>query len=409
MSPRARAGNAVKVVKETSDVGSDESLVRSLAAWFEVNARDLPWRRLGREPKSGAAARAAQRDPYKSLVSELMLQQTQVWRVVPKFNEFIERFPTVQALAAASEDRVLAAWTGLGYYRRAKLLHAAAKEIVERHAGRVPEMAIELTTLPGVGRYTAGAIASIVFGTPEPIVDGNVSRVLMRVRGKDLASDDPEAVRWAWAQASGLVAIAGQLDVAQASTPKNSSIVSRFNEGLMELGATVCTPEGPRCLYCPWRDVCVARAAGTQDRIPRAKSAAKRQAIVYATVVVRDDRGRMLMERRPQTGLWAGLWQTPTLESGSGGAAKAVPTAAAMARWIGLPGDKKPKAQKKSSIRRTDEFVFHTTHREVRFVVFEALTTDPASLLSDSRRWCEQAELADMALSSPMRRILGLP
>ncbi|MFG0315432.1 MAG: A/G-specific adenine glycosylase, partial [Phycisphaerales bacterium] len=199
----------------------DAALTRALEAWFRASARELPWR-------------TDTRDPYRSLVSELMLQQTQVSRVIEKFGPFLERFPTVEALAAAPEDDVLAAWSGLGYYRRARLLHACAKAIVEHHDGVVPDSLDDLLELPGIGRYTAGAIASMVFGQRAPIVDGNVARVLLRVHNKPVPQTEKTTIDWAWQRAEELVGACDDPAV--------------FNEAMMELGATVCVPKGPRCL-----------------------------------------------------------------------------------------------------------------------------------------------------------------
>lgn len=229
-----------------------------------------------------------------------MLQQTQVSRVLERFDAFVARFPDVGALARAGEDEVLAMWAGLGYYRRARLLHAAAKATVEEFGGEVPRTVEGLRRLPGVGRYTAGAIASICFGAPEAIVDGNVSRVLLRVHGRPLASDDPRAVSWCWARAGALA--------------RATRTPGEVNEGLMELGATVCTPRGPRCSVCPLKGVCVARRMGKEEEIPGAKRAAGRARMVQRVVVVRDGRGRVLMERRPMGGLWGGLWQPVEVE-----------------------------------------------------------------------------------------------
>jgi len=189
------------------------------------------------------------RDPYFSLVSELMLQQTQVARVIEKFTEFVGRFPTVEALARADEGGVLAVWSGLGYYRRARHLHRAAREIVARFEGRVPTTVEELMTLPGVGRYTAGAVASMVFGRAEPLVDGNVARVLVRIEGRECSA--AEGVAWAWERAGELVRIA---EAPKGQSAKRSLLgPGVFNEGLMELGAVVCVPRGPRCGVCPVR------------------------------------------------------------------------------------------------------------------------------------------------------------
>lgn len=275
-----------------------DAMARDLEHWFSRNARELPWR-------------TTPRDPWCSLVAEAMLQQTQVSRVAGEgpgtepgaFARFVARFPTPAALASADEAEVMALWAGLGYYRRARHLHAAARAIVERHGGRVPDDPAALRALPGVGRYTAGAIASIVFGRREPIVDGNVRRVLLRVAGNDADPASRDTETWAWAEAARFVAA--------------SARPGAFNEGLMELGATVClpAPASPRCEACPWARACRARALGLEDRIPRAKRPPRRGVLHLLVVVVRDGRGRLLLERRGPGGLWPGLWQPPTLES----------------------------------------------------------------------------------------------
>ena len=201
--------------------------VRLLCQWFRRNARDLPWRQ--RQHRSG----------YGALVAESMLQQTQVARVIESYKAFMRRVPTVKALAAADEQEVLTMWRGLGYYRRARNLHRAAKVVINDYGGRMPATANQLRHLPGVGRYTAGAIASIVHHQREPIVDGNVRRVLARWFAKK-SDDNSQGDRWAWSKATQLVAIAPNPGV--------------FNEALMELGATICTP--PRSRHHPqWQSV----------------------------------------------------------------------------------------------------------------------------------------------------------
>ncbi|MGA8762354.1 MAG: A/G-specific adenine glycosylase, partial [Candidatus Sulfotelmatobacter sp.] len=195
---------------------------KSILAWYDAHARNLPWR--------------ANRDPYRVWFSEIMLQQTRVAAVIEHYQEFLRRFPTVEKLAAAREASVLAAWSGLGYYRRARLLHAAAKVIVRKHGGKFPATAEELKALPGIGRYTAAAIASIAFNQPVSVVDGNVERVLQRVSGKRLAGEE------LWETAERLLERKRSGD---------------FNQAMMELGATVCTPRAPACLTCPVMDFCV--------------------------------------------------------------------------------------------------------------------------------------------------------
>lgn len=304
---------------------NDPSLTRELEAWFSANARDLPWR-------------TPHRDPYRSLVSELMLQQTQVARVIEKYEPFLERFPTVQDLARASEDDVLAAWSGLGYYRRARLLHACAKAIVEQHGGVVPESLDELLALPGIGRYTAGAIASMVFGQRVPIVDGNVTRVLLRVHNRDEPQAARPTVDWAWMRAEQLVGCCDQPAV--------------FNEAMMELGATVCVPKGPKCLRCPISDQCQSLAAGTTESIPIPKPRAKQKRLYCASVIMRDG-DSVHLEQRPGSGMWAGMYQLPTLERDD---------------RAFEPGELLPMGVEQA--KHLETFTHVTTHRIVEFSIY---------------------------------------
>lgn len=352
-------------------------IVRSLTRWFARSARDLPWRR---EPMPG------RRDPWASLVSELMLQQTQVARVLEKFPEFMARFPTPTHLARADEHDVLAAWSGLGYYRRARLLHAAAKAIVEQFGGAVPANPDDLRTLPGVGRYTAGAVASIVFGLGEPIVDGNVSRVLLRLRG--LEQSPADAADWCWEEATALALAAGRH-------------VGAFNEGLMELGALVCTPRTPSCGQCPLAGGCEAFARGLTDRIPAPKRPAARKGLTAHSVVVLSPGGKVLVERRPAKGLWAGMWQTPTLEVPRDASDEAPLFQHPPADLLSLLG--LGFASLESSPPTT--FSHATTHRDVLFVVWHARCARAAAAGKD-RSWISPADVAGLALANPQRRII---
>jgi A/G-specific adenine glycosylase len=277
---------------------------RHLVRWYRVHRRDLPWR----TPLSGRSARAAVLDPYHVLVSEAMLQQTQVATVIPYFKRFIERFPTLAALAASNEEEVLRQWQGLGYYSRARNLRRCAIAIMSDHFGEIPDHPIQLRTLPGVGRYTAGAIASIAFGKRAPILDGNVARVLCRI---DKITADPQETETAeilWARAADLLPRVGRTD----------SRMGDFNSALMELGATVCTPRNPKCLICPVRDHCEAFAAGVQESIPLRKKARPTPLLKRWTWCIRHG-DRWLIEQRPAKGRWAGMWQFVTRESDDAG------------------------------------------------------------------------------------------
>jgi A/G-specific adenine glycosylase len=227
-----------------------------------------------------------------------MLQQTRVETAIPYYLRFVERFPTVAALAAAEEESVLAAWSGLGYYRRARALRSAAREIVERHGGAFPSTVAGLLDLPGVGPYTAGAVASIAFGRQEALVDGNVVRVLSRLLGLggDLGSGKGREEVWSLARS-----------LVPAEDPGD------WNQALMELGALVCTPREPRCDRCPVAKRCVARLEGRVEELPR-RLVRPKSIKVEVVVLAASKRGRWLLERRPAMGRMAGMWQMPTVE-----------------------------------------------------------------------------------------------
>jgi A/G-specific adenine glycosylase len=364
----------------------DAAIVGTLVAWFERHRRELPWR--SHDQATGG------RDPYRVLVSEVMLQQTQVARVVEKFAGFLDTFPDVHALASAPEERVLAAWTGLGYYRRARLLHAASKVIVADFQGSMPRSIEELRSLPGVGVYTAGAIASLALGQAEALVDTNVSRVLMRIGGVDARVADRDTQAWVWTQARRLVLVAAELPPSSRGEPGSAA----WNEGLMELGALVCTARSPACGVCPLRARCAAHAAGVQHQIPRAKETAARGAIVHVCVVVRDRSGRLLLEQRGHEGLWGGLWQVPTLELKSEQRVPGGGGVAALVKRLALPAGRATRGV-------TQDFVFKTTHRDVRFVV-RGWTVDRRIARATRGRWCTLAEALKLGMSSPMRRIV---
>ncbi len=247
------------------------ALRRRLSAWYALARRDLPWR--------------ATRDPYAVWVSEVMLQQTTVAAATPYWSRFLERFPDVASLAAAPEEDVLRAWSGLGYYRRAKNMHVAAREIVERHGGRMPRGSRALRELPGIGAYTSAAIASICHGEPAAVVDGNVLRVLARL---ELVEGNVARRR-----ARGLIErLADELlDPAQPGD---------HNQAVMELGATVCRPREPDCPVCPWRSLCRARREGAVETVPRMPERAAPIRVLDAIAIVRGPRGTVLLKRVPE-------------------------------------------------------------------------------------------------------------
>jgi A/G-specific adenine glycosylase len=348
-----------------STAARDRKIVDRLVHWFDRNSRALPWRNLTR------------RDAYHALVSEAMLQQTQVSRVLESFDKFIARFPTIEALAKAREQSVLAAWSGLGYYRRARSLHRAAQQIVAEHQGVVPTDVESLRSLPGVGRYTAGAISSIVFNHAEPIVDGNVARVLLRLEGETIDPSTRAGDDWLWSRASSLVKRA-------AAAP--DSPVGPFNEGLMELGALVCKPAGPTCSMCPLSSLCRSRRLNLTDVIPKPKAAARRQTVHHACVLLENKAGRRLVTRRLDDGLWARMWQPPTLES-----SKRQLTRRDVEEWVG------------ASVEQIAHFDHVTSHRLVRFSVWRSAQAESPSLEGS---WRTPGQIANLALSNPHRRIL---
>lgn len=275
--------------RKTAPAGSAAG---QLLAWFDRHRRDLPWRKDG--------------DPYRVWLSEIMLQQTRVETVIPFYQAFLARFPTVVDLAEAPIDAVLSAWSGLGYYRRARLLHRAAQEVAAR-GGAFPESVSELRKLPGIGSYTAAAVASICFGVATPVLDGNVERVLAR-RLAEAGDTKSAAVR------RGLLAEAAEL--LDPERPGDS------NQAMMELGATVCLPKNPRCLLCPIAEGCRALARGEADLYPRGRAERRIEEVPIVALLVEDERGRTLMFRRPDdSSLLAGLWEIPWVEGGSNGAA----------------------------------------------------------------------------------------
>lgn len=256
-----------------------------LITWYEANKRTLPWRESS--------------NPYYIWISEIMLQQTKVDTVIDYFNRFIAAFPTVEDLASAEEQTVLKMWEGLGYYSRARNIHHAAKEVVARYAGELPDEPKLLGTLKGIGPYTQGAVSSIAFGLPEPAVDGNVMRVLSRVlHMTDNISEAKTRKRF-------------EKIVRELISHENPS---SFNQGLMELGAMVCSPRKPACLPCPVREICRGYEAGVAEALPVKSKAKKQKEIAYDVLVIRDNKGRVAIEQRPDKGLLANMWQFPMVE-----------------------------------------------------------------------------------------------
>ncbi|NTV58177.1 MAG: A/G-specific adenine glycosylase [Deltaproteobacteria bacterium] len=267
---------------------SQPPITSKLLRWYARHSRDLPWRHT--------------RDPYSIWISEIMLQQTQVETVIPYYLRFLRRFTSVRALAEARTDEVLKMWENLGYYSRARNLHAAAKEIVARWGGRLPQNRKDLLALSGVGEYTASAILSIAFALPVAAIDGNVSRVISRLFALPSPLGSPESRKQV-------------LDLANHLLSKKHP--GAFNQAIMDLGATVCTPRAPSCLSCPLRDLCKAKDLELQEQLPVTK---KRPALSHKHVtaaILLDRKKRVLVVQRPASGLLGGLWKFPGGERGA--------------------------------------------------------------------------------------------
>lgn len=256
-----------------------------LLTWYEQNKRDLPWRKT--------------KNPYSIWVSEIMLQQTKVDTVISYYEEFMNCYPTIFDLAAAEEQEVLKRWEGLGYYSRARNLHEAAREVVATYGGEMPEDPKTLGTLKGIGPYTQGAISSIAYQLPEPAVDGNVMRVLSRI----LLIEDNISEQRTRKRFEQIVR-----DIISKEDP------SSFNQGLMELGALICTPKSPACLHCPVQTDCRAFEKGMEQKLPVKLKKKKQKEVSYIVLLIRNDKGEIAIEQRPSEGLLANMWQFPMME-----------------------------------------------------------------------------------------------
>jgi A/G-specific adenine glycosylase len=254
---------------------------KNLIEWFIKNQRDLPWRKTY--------------DPYQVWISEIMLQQTQVKTALPYFDRWMRALPDIESVANAHEDKILKLWEGLGYYSRARNLQKAAKMIVEKHGGLFPNEFEDILELPGIGRYSAGAIASIGFNQNWPVVDGNVIRVLARLSGFGENTRLPKNVKWFWNWAEKLI-------------PKSQARF--FNQGMMELGALVCSPKNPKCGECPLKGKCVADQKSIAESLPNRGESQTKIAIRVTCAVIRNN-GKIFIQKRPNKGLMGGLWEFP--------------------------------------------------------------------------------------------------
>jgi A/G-specific adenine glycosylase len=322
-------------------------------------------------------------DPYRVWLSEIMLQQTQVVTVLDYFPRFLARLPDVRSLADAPADVVLGLWSGLGYYSRARNLHKCAQKVMADFGGEFPRSAEQLATLPGIGRSTAAAIASFCFGERAAILDANVKRVLTRVMayGADLAR--PANERALWEVATDLLPLG--------DTETLGRLMPRYTQGLMDLGATVCVPRQPLCLLCPVADVCAARAEGKPEAYPVKTKTLKRSAESWWLLLLRDSRGRVLLQRRPERGIWAGLYSVPVFADRA--ALDAEISRHAGARPHDLP-----------------VFLHVLTHKDLH--LHPVLAELPGVLQEDGAEqdgtwWATAADWADLGLPTPVRRLLG--
>ena len=343
---------------------------RRLLKWYQRHRRDLPWRL----PLNFAPSDSL--NPYHVLVSEMMLQQTQVATVIPYFHRFVTRFPTIPDLAAADLQEVLKLWQGLGYYSRAKNLRSAAQMVLKDFAGEVPSDVDHLLKLPGIGRYSAGAIASIAFERRAPILDGNVARVLCRLDKIRSDPRDRETIALLWKRADEILP---------------GKRVGDFNSALMELGATVCTPRNPQCLICPVQKHCEALAAGLQEKIPPPRKRMETPLEKRWTFCIR--RGQeFLIEQRPPTGRWAGMWQFLTRPAEESGV-----TAKTIRSLFSI---------RSSAPAHLGNVQHGLTHRRYDFSVYVAETRDGASpSIGTPHAWITLDRLHEYPLPRPHLRI----
>ncbi len=332
-----------------------------LLAWYDLQKRTLPWR--------------DHPDPYAVWVSEIMCQQTRVETVIPYFEKWMKQFPSVKALASASEQDVLNAWEGLGYYSRARNLHKAAKVVVEKFGGKLPRDLDDLRSLPGIGRYTVGAIASLAFKMDEPTLDGNIRRVFSRLFDVKEIADSTAGEKTLW-------------ELTAKNLPKGRA--GDYNQALMDLGAMVCLPKNPRCLICPLMKICKAREAGTQELRPVMKP--KKQVPTYvhvAAVIV--ERGRVLLSQRPADGLLGGMWEFPNARVDGDPARELVKA---------LRGATRLKVQKKEPLG----FVQHA-YSHFRVIVYPFLCAKVEAPKDKKFKWVPLDELDDYPMGKVDRQI----
>ena len=331
-------------------------LRRTLLRWYSQHKRDLPWRHT--------------RDPYKIWVSEIMLQQTQVATVIPYYEKWLKAFPSLSSLARAPLSRALELWAGLGYYRRVRMFHQAARQLQEHSQGGIPKTAKELRALPGIGRYTAGAIASIALGEKTPVLDGNVIRILTRIFAIPQSVDRPATLEKLWSLAAALL------------PDKNPG---DLNQALMELGATVCFPSTPQCARCPVRKSCAAHKKRKELFYPVRSVEERYENLQMAALVLRNDKNEVWLEKQPEKGRWGGLWMFPFWQNNE-----------AMLEEI--------KAWHLSP--RHFLTVPHAfTKYRIKLVVYEAKHLQRIVLGRKNGKWVPVEKLAGIACPSPHRKI----
>lgn len=357
------------------DAGAEwvQAIREALLRWYDLEYRPLPWR--------------GERDPYRVLVSEMMLIQTTVTAVIPYYERFLARFPSVGRLAAASEEDVLKVWEGLGYYRRARQLQAAARAVVEEFGGSFPDEVERLMTLPGVGRYIAGAVASFAFDRPAPILEANTQRVMARWLAWTEPLSSPRSQRRLWQAAERVV-------------PETRA--GAFNQGFMDLGALVCSPREPGCLTCPVRELCRAHALGRQDQLPVKTERPATQLVNEACVLVLDQ-DRVLLVQRPPGGLWAGFWELPTIHIDGLDPARRGNCPDLATRVRDLTGLNIVVGEVRATVR------FPVTRYQVSSICHDAQLRDPISQITSGAESCQFAtfsQISELPLTAPTRRIL---
>lgn len=355
-------------------VSNHKTTVRSLLVWFAKHARDLPWR--------------GTLDPYAIWISEIMLQQTQVKTVIPFWNRWMIRFPNVNALSRAKTETLLRFWAGLGYYSRAQNLKLAAQRILDVHQGVFPSDFDDMLKLPGVGRYTAGAISSIAFDQPKPVVDGNVIRVLSRVLGIQTNPRQSAAKENIWRVARELVETASQLN------RMGTRNCSHLNQSLMELGAILCIPRDPKCPQCPLRTRCAAHHLGRTREIPALAPRPKPKSRVFAAFAV-SHKGNYLVRKRSETGINAQLWEFPNSEYSE--PAETIESVAKQCLGFSSP--------KRESIGT----ILHTiTRNRILLRVFYSKKKYRAHKTNGSEKWCSLQQLQKLPFPSAHRKIIKL-